>query len=153
MLGGHFVVYTFNFIDRQIVSVLQEPIRAHFDLADWQLGLMTGFAFAFLYTILVPGIAATFIWFQLVKRIGAVRAATFHFLSPPLGVAIAAFWLGERFGWSDVIGSIIVAAGILMVQLSRVPAAPPYQAEDDIRAIHSASSAPARRTVSARALA
>ena len=103
---------------------------------------------AFLYTILAPGIGATFIWFQLVKRIGAVRAATFHFLSPPFGVAIAAALLGEHFGASDVIGSAIVAAGILMVQLSRVPAAPPNQAEDDIRAIHSASSAPARRTES-----
>ena len=80
---------------------------------------------AFLYTILAPGIGATFIWFQLVKRIGAVRAATFHFLSPPFGVAIAAALLGEHFGASDVIGSAIVAAGILMVQLSRVPAAPP----------------------------
>lgn len=52
VLGGLFVVYTFNFIDRQIVSVLQEPIRAHFDLADWQLGLLTGPAFALLYAVL-----------------------------------------------------------------------------------------------------
>ncbi|MAL11025.1 MAG: MFS transporter [Maricaulis sp.] len=52
VLGGLFVVYTFNFIDRQIVSVLQEPIRAHFGLADWQLGLLTGPAFALLYAIL-----------------------------------------------------------------------------------------------------
>ena len=52
VLGGLFVVYTFNFIDRQIVSVLQEPIRAHFDLADWQLGLLTGPAFALLYALL-----------------------------------------------------------------------------------------------------
>lgn len=103
---------------------------------------------AFLYTILAPGIGATFIWFQLVKRIGAVRAATFHFLSPPFGVAIAAALLGEHFGASDVIGSAIVAAGILMVQLSRVPAAPPQDAEADMRAIHAASSAPARRTES-----
>ncbi|MEE2525657.1 MFS transporter [Hyphobacterium sp. HN65] len=47
-----FVVYTFNFIDRQIVGVMQEPIRAHFGLADWQLGVLTGTAFAFLYAIL-----------------------------------------------------------------------------------------------------
>ena len=52
-----------------------------------------------------------------------MRAAAFHFLSPPLGVTIAALALGERFGWSDVIGSLIVAAGILMVQLARVPPA------------------------------
>lgn len=85
---------------------------------DWTPRLVAALA----YSILIPGILATFIWFRLVTRIGAVRAAAFHFLSPPLGVAIAAFWLGERFGWSDVIGSIIVAAGILMVQLARVPA-------------------------------
>lgn len=77
------------------------------------------------FSILIPGILATFIWFRLVTRIGAVRAAAFHFLSPPLGVAIAAFWLGEHFGWSDVIGSIIVAVGILMVQLARVDPAQP----------------------------
>ena len=51
---------------------------------------------------------------------------------------------------TDVIGSVIVAAGILMVQLSRVPATagPAQAAGDDIRSIHSASSAAARRTES-----
>lgn len=77
---------------------------------------------AMAYSILAPGIAATFLWFRLVTRIGAVRAATFHFLSPPFGVAIAAAYLGERFGWSDILGSLIVAAGILMVQTARLPA-------------------------------
>ena len=32
--------------------------------------------------------------------------------------------LSERFGASDVIGALIVAAGILMVQMARIPAAP-----------------------------
>ncbi|WBU64114.1 DMT family transporter [Paracoccus aerodenitrificans] len=77
--------------------------------------------FAFIYTVAAPGLAATFIWFLLVNRIGAVRAATFHFLSPIFGVTIAAIFLGERFGLSDVVGAIIVAAGILMVQLARLP--------------------------------
>lgn len=82
---------------------------------SWQL------VAAFLYTVAAPGLAATFIWFQLVNRIGAVRAATFHFLSPIFGVTIAALLLGERFGWSDVIGACIVAAGILLVQTARLP--------------------------------
>lgn len=81
-----------------------------------------GLTIAFLYTVIAPGIVATFIWFRLVTRVGAVRAATFHFLSPPMGVLLAAILLGEHFGWTDVIGSAIVAAGILMVQLARVPA-------------------------------
>ncbi|MBU1833656.1 MAG: hypothetical protein KKF24_13295 [Gammaproteobacteria bacterium] len=42
--------YMFNFVDRQILSILQEPIKADLGLSDTQLGLLTGFAFAvFLY--------------------------------------------------------------------------------------------------------
>ncbi len=46
------VVYTFNFVDRQIVTILQEDIAKEFSLNDWQLGLMTGLAFAMFYTVL-----------------------------------------------------------------------------------------------------
>jgi hypothetical protein len=38
------------------------------------------------------------VWFELVGRIGAVKAATFHFLNPFLGVAISAIVLDEPFG-------------------------------------------------------
>lgn len=75
---------------------------------------------AFVYTTLVPGLAATFIWVLLVNRIGAVRAATFHFLNPFLGVAFAAVLLGEQLRTSDFIGVLVIAAGILAVQLSYV---------------------------------
>lgn len=57
VLGVLFTVYMFNFIDRQIVAILQEPIKAEFGLADWQLGLMTGSAFAIFYSILGVPIA------------------------------------------------------------------------------------------------
>ncbi|MFY0693250.1 MAG: DMT family transporter [Paracoccaceae bacterium] len=74
---------------------------------------------AFIYTTLVPGLAATWVWFVLVGRIGAVRASTFHFLNPFLGVAIAAILLGESLGLIDVIGVFVIAAGILAVQLAK----------------------------------
>jgi drug/metabolite transporter (DMT)-like permease len=74
---------------------------------------------AFTYTTLVPGLAATFVWFWLVNRIGATRAATFHFLNPFFGVAIAALLLGEPLGRQDLIGVAIITAGILAVQVSR----------------------------------
>lgn len=45
-------VYTFNFIDRTVVTILQEQIKEEFSLSDTQLGLLSGLAFAFLYTIL-----------------------------------------------------------------------------------------------------
>ncbi len=43
------VVYTFNFIDRQLLAILQESIKAELLLSDTQLGLLTGFAFAIFY--------------------------------------------------------------------------------------------------------
>lgn len=52
-----FLVYTFNFLDRQIISILAEPIKAEFDLSDAQLGALGGFAFAFLYSTLGVPIA------------------------------------------------------------------------------------------------
>ncbi|MFU7528693.1 spinster family MFS transporter [Qipengyuania sp. ASV99] len=46
------IVYIFNFIDRQIVNILAEPIARDLDLSDTQIGLMTGLAFALFYTVL-----------------------------------------------------------------------------------------------------
>lgn len=80
---------------------------------SWQL------VAAFVYTTLLPGLAATWVWFKLVNRIGATRAATFHFLNPVFGVAVAAALLGETLGPLDLVGVAIVTAGILAVQLSR----------------------------------
>ena len=45
-------VYVFNFIDRQIVNILAEPIAKDLKLSDTQIGLMTGLAFALFYTVL-----------------------------------------------------------------------------------------------------
>jgi len=72
------------------------------------------------YTIIVPGLVATVIWFKLVGRIGATRASTYHFLNPFLGVGIAALILGERLTVQDIIGVLVVMAGIFAVQVSRV---------------------------------
>ncbi|KPF79731.1 MFS transporter [alpha proteobacterium AAP81b] len=46
------IVYILNFLDRQIVTILAEPIRKDLGLADWQLGLLGGFAFAAFYAVL-----------------------------------------------------------------------------------------------------
>lgn len=43
------VVYVFNFIDRQILVILQESIKKDLGLSDTQLGLMSGFTFAIFY--------------------------------------------------------------------------------------------------------
>lgn len=43
-------IYSLNYLDRQIVIILQEPIKQAFSLADWELGLLTGGAFGVFYT-------------------------------------------------------------------------------------------------------
>ena len=46
------LVFIASHVDRQIVAILQEPIRIAFDLTDTQLGVLTGFAFALFYATL-----------------------------------------------------------------------------------------------------
>lgn len=96
------------------------PIAVIFE--TWTVHWTPSLIWAFAYTVLIPGVAATMIWFVLVRRIGATRAATFHFLNPFLGVAIAALVLGEPVTGRDLIGVAVIMAGILAVQLSRRPA-------------------------------
>lgn len=88
-------------------------------LETWQVAVNGRFVAAFLYSAVVSGVVATMIWFVLVRRIGATRAATFHFLNPFLGVAIAAAILGEHVTARDLAGVAIIMAGILAVQLAR----------------------------------
>jgi len=48
-LGILTLVYMLNFVDRQLLSLLQEPIRLEMGFSDEQLGLLTGTAFAIFY--------------------------------------------------------------------------------------------------------
>jgi predicted MFS family arabinose efflux permease len=64
------VVYTFNFIDRQIVGILAVPIKADLHLSDSKLGLMGGLAFAIFYTFLGIPIA------RLADRMSRTRIMT-----------------------------------------------------------------------------
>jgi predicted MFS family arabinose efflux permease len=46
------LVYTFNHIDRQILLILIEPIKAELQISDGQVGILTGIAFAAVYATL-----------------------------------------------------------------------------------------------------
>lgn len=46
------IVYAFNMLDRQIVTILVEPMKADLGLPDWQIGMISGLAFALFYTLL-----------------------------------------------------------------------------------------------------
>jgi predicted MFS family arabinose efflux permease len=50
-LGLLFVVYVVNFIDRQVLAILLDPIKQDLDVSDTAMGFLTGFAFAIFYAI------------------------------------------------------------------------------------------------------
>ena len=51
VIGILLVVYTLNFIDRQIIAILSPAIKADLGINDTQLGLLKGFAFAMFYAV------------------------------------------------------------------------------------------------------
>ena len=95
------IVYSFNFIDRQLLAILQESIKADLDLSDSQLGLLTGFAFAIFYVTAGIPIArwadrgnrrnivslSLFIWSFMTALSGFVQNYT-HLLLARIGVGV-----------------------------------------------------------------
>ena len=138
-LGVLVVVYTFNFIDRQILSILLEPIKHDLGLSDTALGMLTGFAFALFYATLgipiarladrgnrrniiawsltiwsamtaLSGIAQNF-WHLLIARIGVgVGEAG---CSPPAHSMIADYFPAENRATALGIYSLGIPVGIL----------------------------------------
>lgn len=86
---------------------------------DYAMNMSTELVIAMIYTTLMPGLLATWIWFKLVARIGTVRASAYHFLNPFFGVAIAAVILSEAITMWDFFGVATVMLGIWAVQLSK----------------------------------
>ena len=66
------LVYAFNFVDRQILVVLQEPIKNEMGLSDAQLGLLSGFSFALVY--ITAGIPIAY-WADRTNRRNIIAAA------------------------------------------------------------------------------
>ena len=49
-LGLLMLIYALNMLDRQIITILAEPMKAELNLADWQIGAVSGLAFALFYS-------------------------------------------------------------------------------------------------------
>lgn len=93
--------YMLNFVDRQLVSVLAEPIKAELSLTDAQMGVLGGPAFALFYTVLGVPIAR---WADRAPRVRIVAAAVTLW-----SVATAAFGLARDFG---ALAAARVAVGV-----------------------------------------
>lgn len=97
-----FVVYVFNFVDRQILATLLEPIKAEFLLSDTQLGLLSGLAFAVFYTTFGIPIA------RLADRSNRVNIITASLLIWSAATAATAF---ARNFWHLFAARIMVGIG------------------------------------------
>ena len=69
-----------------------------------------------LYLGLICSMAAYFIWGITVKRIGAVRASNYFYLSPIISMIAAAIWFGERTNAVAYIGRVLILAGVIMAE-------------------------------------
>ena len=91
------VVYTFNFLDRQILGILAKPIQASLHLTDAQFGIIGGTAFAILYSVLGVPLAL------LADRVGKTRVIA-----------------GSLVVWSGFTALCGVATGFWSLFLSRL---------------------------------
>jgi predicted MFS family arabinose efflux permease len=136
-LGLLLVVYIFNFIDRQILSILLEPIKADIHLSDTQLGFLGGIAFALFYTVAGIPIArwadvgsrrtiialALVIWSGMTAFTGMARGFTTLIIarvgvgigeagcSPPAHSLISDYFPPERRGTALAIYSLGIPIG------------------------------------------
>ena len=98
MLAVLTTVYIFNFIDRQILVILQEDIKAELLLSDTQLGLLSGFSFAIFYVTFGLPIAR---WADKGTRrnIVALAVGVWSFMTAISGVVVN-YWqlLAARIG-------------------------------------------------------
>ena len=83
---------------------------------DWQAMKQPAVWGNLLYLGLVCSMAAYFIWGITVKRIGAVRASNYFYLSPIISMIAAAIWYGERTNAIAYVGCVLILAGVIIAE-------------------------------------
>ena len=105
VLGVLVLVYVFNFIDRQILSILAEDIRADLGIDDAQLGFLYGTAFAVFYAIFgIPIGRLADMWTR--KNLIAIGLGAWSLMTALSGTArgftsLAAYRIGVGIGESS----------------------------------------------------
>src|SRR6202047_151870 len=110
VLGLLTVVYALNFLDRTIFNVLIEPIKKEFLLSDTTMGLLAGFGFVLLYSLLGIPIA------RLADRLNRRNIVAVAF----------AFWSAMTFlcGMASSVGTLALARiGVGIGESAGTPAA------------------------------
>lgn len=77
---------------------------------------------ALLYGLLFSLVLTNVLWFTSIGRVGAARASLYANLNPFLGAIIAVFALSEHLGVIQIVGGVVIAAGIVIARTQRAPA-------------------------------
>jgi drug/metabolite transporter (DMT)-like permease len=91
---------------------------------DWA-GLSTLAWACFLYSLFFSLVFTNIWWFTAIDRVGAARASLYVNLQPFLGAFFALVVLSEEMGLVQIVGGIVIAAGILLARQARPPAPSP----------------------------
>jgi drug/metabolite transporter (DMT)-like permease len=98
---------------------------------DWQAVKQPEVWGNLLYLGLICSMAAYFIWGITVKRIGAVRASNYFYLSPIISMIAAAIWFGERTNAIAYIGCALILAGVIMAEKFKRKPEPESESESN----------------------
>ncbi|MFT5932015.1 MAG: MFS family permease, partial [Hyphomonas sp.] len=96
------VVYTLNFIDRNLMGVLAQPIKESFGLSDGQFGILAGWPFALFYAVMGLPIA------MMADRSNRVRIIAACIILWSIMTALCGFAAGF---WTLLIFRVGVAVG------------------------------------------
>ena len=106
VLGILFLVYVFNFVDRQILSILLEDIKRDLGVSDTAMGFLSGIAFALFYTVAGLPIArwadvgvrrsiialGLVVWSGMTAMSGLVRSFG-ELVAARIGVGVGVWWI------------------------------------------------------------
>jgi probable blue pigment (indigoidine) exporter len=101
-------------------------VSSAWQLAEQDWAGLGGLAWAaLLYSLFFSLVFTNIMWFMAIERVGAPRASLYANLQPFLGAFFALVVLSEELGPLQVVGGLVIGAGILVARLGRPPTPSP----------------------------
>ena len=107
--GLAMVVGTIMYLAVVIVPVLRTDWSAISTISWILMAASSLLALAFSYIV----------WYTAVQRIGSARTAVYSNLTPIVAMVVAALWLGEQIGPTQLLGAALILGGIAVTRLTR----------------------------------
>ena len=82
------------------------------------------FVWSWLYQVVMISMVSMWMWFALVRRLGAESASVFHLMNPVFGLLLSAWFFHSDISGKDMLGTAIVVAGMALAVLPARKRAP-----------------------------